>query len=173
VTARAHPGPPPELCAPAEIREIERFLVFEARLLNRQRFEEWCDLFTDDGIYWIPALPDQADADETVSIIHADKLLLRLRIRRLASGQAPSQDPPPRTTRLVSNITVASADLERGEYEVGSDFVCVEYRDGEQRLFAGEFEHRLKRESGLLRIARKRVNLLNCDDAHELISVPF
>ncbi len=33
------------------VEEAERFLVAEARLLDERRFEEWEQLFTDDGVY--------------------------------------------------------------------------------------------------------------------------
>ena len=36
------------------IREVERFLYREARLLDERRFHAWLDLFTDDVRYWMP-----------------------------------------------------------------------------------------------------------------------
>ena len=37
--------------------EVERFLYREARLLDERRFEEWMNLFAEDGYYWVPAAP--------------------------------------------------------------------------------------------------------------------
>ena len=37
------------------ISRVEQFLFQEARLLDERRFEEWLSLFSDDGVYWIPA----------------------------------------------------------------------------------------------------------------------
>ncbi len=45
---------------------IEAFLVHEARLLDERRFEDWLDLFTDDGWYWVPIEPDQDNPHDTV-----------------------------------------------------------------------------------------------------------
>ena len=36
------------------IRQVERFLYREARLLDERRFHEWLELFTDDVRYWMP-----------------------------------------------------------------------------------------------------------------------
>ena len=35
----------------------ERFLVFEASLLDEGRFNEWLALFTPDAWYWVPSQP--------------------------------------------------------------------------------------------------------------------
>ena len=49
-----------KVAADSGMRErIELFLLHEARLLDQRRFEEWMELFTEDGYYWAPARPDQ------------------------------------------------------------------------------------------------------------------
>ena len=37
------------------VREVEQFLFHEVGLLDDRRFEDWTDLFTEDGYYWAPA----------------------------------------------------------------------------------------------------------------------
>jgi 3-phenylpropionate/cinnamic acid dioxygenase small subunit len=49
----------------------------------------------------------------------------------------------------------------------------VEYRDDQQRIFAGRQHHRLRREGENLRIVQKRVDLINCDSAFEAMAVPI
>ena len=34
--------------------DAEDFLYEEARLIDEGHFEEWLDVFTEDGIYWLP-----------------------------------------------------------------------------------------------------------------------
>ena len=58
-----------------EHRSIEDFLIHEARLLDERRFEEWRDLFTDDGRYWVPLKPDQQSPDET-SLFYDDRKII-------------------------------------------------------------------------------------------------
>jgi benzoate/toluate 1,2-dioxygenase beta subunit len=49
----------------------------------------------------------------------------------------------------------------------------VEHRLDRQRIFAGRQTHRLRRVGQDLRIAHKRVDLVNCDSAFEAIAVPI
>jgi hypothetical protein len=49
----------------------------------------------------------------------------------------------------------------------------VEYRDEQQRVFAGRQRHRLRREGGARSIVAKRVDLINCDSAFEAMAVPI
>ncbi len=37
------------------------FVIHEARLLDELRFDEWLDLFTEDGRYWMPLEYGQTD----------------------------------------------------------------------------------------------------------------
>jgi 3-phenylpropionate/cinnamic acid dioxygenase small subunit len=162
-----------EACSPAEFRVIERFIGYEAKLLNQCRFKQWYELFSEDGSYWVPAIPNQENPEDTISIIYEDKLLLAVRIERLQQGRAHSQTPMPQTIRLISNIEVVAINSQRSEYQVVSNFVFLEYRDGTSRFFGGELEHLLREDAGKFYIVRKRVNLINCEDSHEFMSMPF
>jgi 3-phenylpropionate/cinnamic acid dioxygenase small subunit len=41
--------------------ELIDFVVREARVLDEHRFEDWLDLFTEDGHYWMPLEWGQTD----------------------------------------------------------------------------------------------------------------
>jgi hypothetical protein len=56
---------------------------------------------------------------------------------------------------------------------VSSTVIMVEYRDDQQRLFAGRQVHRLRRNGDGFLIAQKRVDLINCDSAFEAMAVPI
>ena len=56
---------------------------------------------------------------------------------------------------------------------VRSKFVLIEFRRNEQRLFGGTCFHRLTVIGGAIRIASKRVDLVNCDASLDGIVVPF
>src|SRR5437868_12561618 len=66
-------------------QELVKFVVREARLLDEKRFDEWYELFADDGHYWVPANPGQADPHLQNSLAYEDKFLLKLRVERLKS----------------------------------------------------------------------------------------
>lgn len=156
------------------IREVEEFLIHEARLLDARRFEDWMALFADDGDYWVPAAPDQESPTEAVSIFYEDRALMDVRVRLLSHPANYAQLPPSRTRHLIANITVEDHGGEvAGEIAVRSSLVMAEYRDGRQRVFAADCRHRLRREDGGFRIVRKRVDLVDCDAVHGGMSVPF
>jgi benzoate/toluate 1,2-dioxygenase beta subunit len=61
----------------------------------------------------------------------------------------------------ISNVHVREAD--RDELRVGSTLVLLEYRQERQRVWGALVEHRLRRTGGGLRIAAKRIDLVNSE----------
>jgi 3-phenylpropionate/cinnamic acid dioxygenase small subunit len=158
--------------ATIDLRPYEAFLVYEARLLDEGFFDDWLALFTEEARYWVPSQPDQPDPFETVSLMYDDRRLLETRVRRLSDPRIYSQEPRSRTSRTVTNLSIEPATDEPGVL-VRSKFVLVEYRREEQRLFAGTYFHRLVGEGDAMRIAMKKVDLVNCDAPLDGLVVPF
>jgi 3-phenylpropionate/cinnamic acid dioxygenase small subunit len=152
-------------------QQCERFLMHEARLLDEARFDEWLALFAADAWYWVPSEPNQDNPHDTVSLIYDDRRLLETRVRRLASPRMYSQEPRSRCSRIVANVTLEKGDAAGAT--VRSKFLMIEYRREQQRLFAGTASHRLVQIDGAIRIAWKRVDLVNCDAAMDGITQPF
>jgi benzoate/toluate 1,2-dioxygenase beta subunit len=151
--------------------ECEAFLVNEAELLDGGRFNDWLALFTEKAWYWVPIEPGQDSPLTTVSLMYDDRRLLETRVRRLTSLRIHAQEPRSRTSRIVANVTLC--ERRPAAALVRSKFMMVEYRRGEQRLFAGTYLHELVRVDGALRIASKRVDLVNCDAPMDGLVVPF
>lgn len=151
--------------------EIEAFLTHEAALLDEARYEEWLALFTADAWYWVPAELGQRDPHETISLMYDDRRLLETRVRRLKEGILHAQTPRSAASRQVTNVAIV--ERQPGAVLVRSKFVMVEYRRNVQRVFAGTYVHGLVRTGGALRIASKRVNLVNCEAELEGLVVPF
>jgi 3-phenylpropionate/cinnamic acid dioxygenase small subunit len=141
------------------------FVVREARLLDEKRYDEWNALFTDDAIYWVPLTPNQPEGLEHTSHLHEDKLLRELRIERLKSARAFSQQPPTRAHHLLQTPTVEVFDAVAKRFVVRSEFHYTEAQGDELQFFVGTCLHHLMLQDGALRMTLKRVNLLNCDAA--------
>ena len=177
--SRRRAGGAPRRCAAGRSRapaalDLHRcalFLEHEARLLDEAKFDDWLALFTADAWYWVPSEPGQANPHDTVSLIYDDRRLLETRVRRLASPRMYSQEPRSRTSRVVANVTIE--DAEGRAATVRSKFLMIEYRREQQRLFAGTAWHRLVQLDGAIRIAWKRVDLVNCDAPLDGITQPF
>ena len=141
-------------------------MVREARLLDARRYEEWNALFTDDAFYWVPLVPDQEDGLNHTSHMYEDKLLRDLRIERLKSPRAFSQQPPSRCHHLLQTPTVETVRRRRPTASwCAREFHYTESQGDEMQFYVGTFFHHLTVQDGALRMTLKRVNLLNCDAA--------
>lgn len=167
----------PAVAPRQDLREVEAFLVHEARLLDERRFEEWTDLFTEDGYYWAPARPDQPDPWSEVSLMFDDREIMQNRIRRLRHPKVYAQLPASRAVRQVSSITIDECDAATRELTVRSVFFMFEHRptvpEPIERIFAGHYFHRLRRSGEGFHIAWKKAVLANCDRAFEPLFLYF
>ena len=146
-------------------QDLIDFVVNESRLLDAKRYEEWNALFTDDAFYWVPLVPDQEDGVNHTSHLYEDKLLRELRIERLKSPRAFSQQPQSRCHHLLQVPVVEQFDAEARRFVVRTGFHYTESQGDELQFYVGTFFHHLTVQDGALRMTLKRVNLLNCDAA--------
>ena len=145
--------------------ELVDFVYREARLLDEKRFDEWFALFTEDGYYWVPLTPGQPDGIDHASLAYEDSLLLQLRIERLKSPRAFSQQPPSRPHHVLQRPELDAHDPSEGTWTMRTPMIYVEARGDEQLVLAATVFHTLVLVDGRLRIRLKRVNLLNSDAA--------
>jgi 3-phenylpropionate/cinnamic acid dioxygenase small subunit len=142
-------------------QDLARFVVREARLLDEKRFDEWYELFTDDGFYWVPAVHGQKDPQLENSLAYEDKFLLKLRIERLKSPQAYSQQPASRCLHVLQQSEVEHSTGK--EFRVRTPMLYTETRGDESQRYAATAWHTLVAHDGTLKIKLKRVDILNCD----------
>ena len=146
--------------------EAENFLYLEARLIDERQYDHWLNLFTEDGIYWLP-IDENARPTEHLSLIYDNDLRRRERVYRLTLAP-PAQNPISRTLHIVSNIETAKG-IDEHEAVLISAQMIYEIRGGDDRqlelgdprVFAARCEHRLRREDTKWKIVLKRMILLN------------
>jgi 3-phenylpropionate/cinnamic acid dioxygenase small subunit len=143
------------------LREVEQFVYREARLADELRYEEWESLWTDDAIYWVPANGDDTDPTTQMSVIFDNRSRISTRIKQLQTGKRHSQNPPSRLRRIVSNVELTFADAD--DIVAGANFLIYESRERGVTLWAGRSEYRLRRTDDGLRMAAKKVMLVNND----------
>ena len=85
--------------------QAEDFLYRETRFLDEGRLEEWLQLFTEDGIYWLP-LTAGHDPQQEPSIIYDDQSRRERRVYQLIKEPRLAQRPPSRTVHMISNVEV-------------------------------------------------------------------
>src|SRR5258708_17267175 len=109
--------------------------------MDAHRYAEWEALWDDDGVYWVPVKATDYDPLRHVSIIYEDRGGIRVRVERLISGLAYSQEPQSQLRRVVANVRLVGEDA--GAVDVASNFVLLEYRQGRWTTRAGRSDHRL------------------------------
>ena len=144
-------------------QQLARFVAREARLLDERRLDEWYELFADDGYYWVPAAPGQTDPHLHNSLAYEDRFLLKLRIERLKSPLAYSQQPQSRCHHLLQAPEIERSDEKKGEYLLRTQMIYTETRGDESQRYAATAWHTLVSAGNELKIKLKRVDILNCD----------
>jgi 3-phenylpropionate/cinnamic acid dioxygenase small subunit len=143
--------------------DVAQFLYREARLLDERRFEEWLELFADNGLYWLPMGYGDPDPSRDVSLIYDDRKRIGLRIRRLRGKYAFAQDPATETCRTVSNVEVDEDGAPEGvDLAVQSVETIFTMRRGRPDVTVGRCRYHLNgTEPGRWQIALKRVDILS------------
>ena len=150
-------------------QNVEQFLYQQSELLDAKRWQEYIDLFTDDGVYWMPANPDHEHWEGVPSIFIEDKNLMAVRMKRVLHPDAWSQVPNWETNHIVGN-TVIEDISEQGDVVVRSRFQMIELRREDVRHFAGRYLHVLKNDQGNdYRIEKQRVDMFNAQATYEFV----
>ena len=146
-------------------RQLIEFVQWEARLIDEKRFDEWYDLFADDGRYWMPLTRGQPAGPEHTSLFDEDKLLLKIRIERLRNPNSYSQAQASWCQHILQMPSIESRDAQSGGAILRTPFMYLEYQQDQQDLYAGVAWHHLKRAGEKIVIALKKIELLNCEAA--------
>ncbi|MEN3356636.1 MAG: hypothetical protein V7637_618 [Mycobacteriales bacterium] len=168
----ATPGPAQPAAARLSRAEAEELLYREARLLDTVALEEWLELFTEDGLYWLPIedADDPADAAGVVSIVYDDRARREERVYRTLHTPVLDQNPRSRTMHMVGNVEVLGPD-DRGDVRVLCNQVIGEIRSGGHRQvglnvtrwFGARCEFRLRPGRDGWRISLKKTVLIDSD----------
>jgi 3-phenylpropionate/cinnamic acid dioxygenase small subunit len=140
-------------------REVEGFVYREAYLQDRHEYDAWEALWTEDGVYWIPANGDETDPEREMSIIYDNRSRIALRIRQLHTGRRLAQEPRSSLVRVISNIELV--EQSAGEIHVRANAIIFESTARRDTIWGTRYEYVLRRIDGALRMARKKVMLVN------------
>ncbi|TDG14184.1 hypothetical protein E2F43_11970 [Seongchinamella unica] len=163
---------------PEEQRALERFYFHEARLLDNRQYRQWLALLCPDISYRLPARTNlmvdnrQRGCEDMISVERelegADSLgcplreetyvHLMLRVERAFKVNSWSENPPPRTRRIVGNVELMA---RKGEaLEVLSNFHLFYARPGSADfLYSGQRRDTLLAGSDGYRLRQRDVVL--------------
>jgi 3-phenylpropionate/cinnamic acid dioxygenase small subunit len=141
-------------------------LYREAAYLDERRWAEWLALYTEDAEFWLPAWDEDArptdDPQSQLSLIYYNSRAgLEDRVWRIQSGLSPASSPLIRTCHLLTNVRITN--VVNGQPHVSSHWQVHIYRPEKQQAFTyfGFYEHLLRLEGEQLRVAKKKIILLN------------
>lgn len=149
--------------------EVSQFLYREARLQDNHEYDDWEALWTDDGIYWIPANGEAGDPEQEMSIIYDNRSRIALRVRQFHTGKRYSQSPRSPLRRVISNVEILEND--GSQLVVTANAIVFEAHARGDTIWGSRNEYKLRREEGGLRMAGKKVVLTNNERA--LYSMAF
>lgn len=152
---------------PALLRQVQVLLTRQAALLDARRWTEWMDLFTDDGLYWMPAAPEQSDWTSQPSIFAEDRLLMEVRASRLTHPNAWSQAAHWATQHLLGTTIVEQAGKDA--LSTWTPFQMMEVRRDKVRHFGGSYRHTLVQHQGQWKIRMQRVDMFNAQASYDYV----
>jgi 3-phenylpropionate/cinnamic acid dioxygenase small subunit len=147
----------------ALLTEVSQFLYREARLQDTHAYDDWEALWTDDAIYWIPANGDDIDPESQMSIVYDNRSRIGVRIRQFHTGKRHTQTPRSRLGRVLSNIEIVGQDGD--DIRVAANAMIFESNLRADTVWGTRNEYVLRRTPEGLRMARKKVVLVNNDKA--------
>lgn len=145
---------------------VTDWMHHEAELLDEGREREWLStMVSPDIVYQIPMRQTLrragGEAGFATGGFHRDERYgsLLARIARNESPSAWTEDPPPRTRRLITNLRVR--DLGRLRWEARTNLLVYRTRGDQAQptLLAGERLDTLVGEASALRLLRREVRL--------------
>jgi len=151
------------------LRDVEQLLYRQAECLDGKRWQDFIDLFADDGAYWMPAAPEQTTGDGVPSIFWEDRNLMTVRLKRLTHPRAWSQKTAWGTNHVVGNVTIEKENAASGDIVARSRFHMMEFRNDSSRHFAGSYIHHLEKTKSGYRIKLQRVDMVNAQGLYEYV----
>jgi benzoate/toluate 1,2-dioxygenase subunit beta len=145
---------------------VEQFLYREARLADEGDYDAWEALWTDDALYWVPIDGEGGEPQQQMSVIYDNRNRISTRLKQLRTGKRYAQAPPSNLRRLLSNIEFLGGRQSSDgdiDLEVGANFLAIESRLRGTHLWGGRTTYRLRRQEGDLRLAYKKVVLVDND----------
>lgn len=143
----------------------EQFLYREARLLDRNQYNDWFELIHEDILYKVPVLTRR---EKTAGLGYSDSNYhfnddfgsLKTRIERLNTDYAWAENPPSRTKRFVTNVHILNYDSPESITVSNNLYLHFGHDDPSQDdSITAERKDRLVCNSGGWKLAERNVYL--------------
>jgi len=147
-------------------RDVAELIYREATFLDRHRWDDWIDLYTEDAVYWVPSWANEeettTDPETQLNLIYLrNRGGLEDRVFRIESRDSYASVPLDRTVHVVGNVLVEGIDGD----EIVAYASCLVHSFGKHggQTRASLYDYRLRRVNGDgdLRISRKKITFID------------
>ena len=142
-------------------RELEAFIIQEAKYADEGQYQAWYDLWAEDAVYWVP-LKEGDDPAEKASHLYDNYSRLTTRIKQLNTGNRFSQVPISGMRRVISNYEFY--DEGDDKFRVEANFYLPEYSiqsTHDFRIWSGRYTYVVSRKGSSFQIHSKKIVLVN------------
>lgn len=153
------------------LAQVTEFIGYEADLLDHKGYQEWLSLWTEEGLYIVPADLKATDYLNTLNLALDDAEMRRMRVARLENGESVSALSVGDTVRMMSRVRI----LEAGDEVVIARCAMTlnEMRHGKLVSYPANVEYILRRAGDGFRMEQKVVKLLHADGFLRTVSFIF
>lgn len=142
-------------------RELESFVIQEAKMADNGQYTEWFDLWAKDAVYWVP-LKEDDDPAQKASHLYDNYSRLTTRVNQLNTGNRFSQVPISGMSRVISNFEFSSE--QEGKYTIEANFYLPEFSSQSTRdfrIWSGRYTYVVSRNEGGFQMHMKKIMLVN------------
>lgn len=140
--------------------DVTTYIWAEADILDRQDYDAWLNLWSEDGLYIMPMEAGDDYANQ-LNLCYDNTKMRKDRIGRFQAGFSISSAPPAQTVRTISRVVIDSVDNDTIIVRAAEHL--VENKFGRQRVWAGNVSYTLNvTEDGFV-LRGKVVRLLDSD----------
>ncbi len=152
------------MSAPTVDAEVSALVYREAMLLDAKDWKSWLDLYLEDAVFWMPAWQSEtattSDPDNQLNLLYLrQRANLEDRVFRIESGDSFASVPLDRTAHIVSGALVLGES--NGEIEAAASWLCHVYGIRGAFTRGGRYDYLLRRTARGLRIARKKITMID------------
>ena len=145
-------------------REVTNLINRETSLLDRHRWDDWIDLYTEDAVYWVPAWRNEEettdDPDRQLNLIYlSHRGGLEDRIFRIETRDSYASVPLDRTVHVVGNVLVEGVDGD--EIEATANCLIHTYGKKGAATRGSLYDYTFRRVDGALKISRKKITFID------------
>ena len=144
--------------------EVSELIFWEATLLDRRRWEEWIELYTEDAVFWVPSWVDEEnttdDPETQLNLMYfRSRSGIEDRVFRIESRDSYASLPLDRTVHLVGNVLIDKV-IGNEVYVFANCLVHTFGKNGAQTR-ASMYDYIIRQGDNGLKIAHKKITFVD------------